>query len=45
MFNDNELVIDEGMLDNQVLISYITKYLQGKLGEQYLKTEDRITVK
>ena len=44
MFQDNELLIDEGMLDYQVLITYITDHLQGALSEKYSATEGRITV-
>ena len=45
MFMDNELLIDEGMADYQILVDYMTKNLDGKIGENYAKTEGRITVK
>ena len=45
MFMDNELLIDEGMLDYQVLVEYMTETLGGKIGAQYAQTEGRITVK
>ncbi len=35
MFRDNEVVVQPVMLDNQVLISYIQKYLNGVVGEKY----------
>lgn len=44
-FTDNEFIIEEGMLDYQVLITYITDILNGQLGERYSATEGRITVK
>ena len=45
MFMDNELLIDEGMADYQILVDYMTKNLDGKIGENYAKIEGRITVK
>lgn len=44
-FMDNELLIDEGMADYQVLVEYMTKTLNGKIGANYGKTEGRITIK
>lgn len=44
MFMDNPLLINEGMLDYQMLITYITETLQGNLSERYSETEHRITV-
>ena len=35
MFMDNELLLDEFMLDNQALISYIVDVLGGVVGEEY----------
>ncbi|MCR5399526.1 MAG: bifunctional metallophosphatase/5'-nucleotidase [Lachnospiraceae bacterium] len=35
MFEDCELLLDEVMLDNQVLINYITETLGGVVGEEY----------
>ena len=35
MFQDDPLLLDGIMLDNQVLINYITQSLGGVVGEQY----------
>ncbi len=35
MFRDNPVILDEVMLDNQVLINYITKTLNGVVGADY----------
>lgn len=43
-FDDNEFIIDGGMLDYQVLVTYLTEYLDGNISEKYSKTEGRITV-
>ena len=45
MFMDNSLPLNEGMLDYQVLITYITDYLGGTVGEVYTAAQGRITVK
>lgn len=45
MFMDNELLIDEGMADYQVLVEYMTETLGGKIDASYAKPEGRITVK
>lgn len=45
MFVGNELVLNDVMIDNQVLITYIRDTLQGRLGEKYAATEGRITVR
>lgn len=44
MFSDNVLLIDEGMADYEVLITYITDYLNGELSSLYSETEGRITM-
>jgi 2',3'-cyclic-nucleotide 2'-phosphodiesterase (5'-nucleotidase family) len=44
MFKDNELLINEGMLDYQVLMTYLTDALGGKVGTQYKQPQGRITV-
>lgn len=44
IFKDNVLLIDEGMVDYEVLINYITKDLNGELSGLYSETEGRITV-
>lgn len=45
MFADNVFVIDEGMLDYQILETYMTEKLGGKIGEEYSYTEGRIYIK
>ncbi len=35
MFRDNKVVVQPVLLDNQVLITYIQKYLNGVVGEKY----------
>lgn len=45
MFTDNTFIIDEGVLDNQILITYIKDVLQGELGATYSEVDGRITVK
>ncbi len=45
MFMDNEMVVEEeGMVDYQILITYINDYLNGTVGERYSAPEGRITV-
>lgn len=44
MFTDNVFLIDEGMLDYQVLITYMQEGLNGKIDTRYEKTEGRIQV-
>lgn len=44
MFADNHYVIDEGMSDYEILISYLTDYLNGALGEAYAGTDGRIVI-
>lgn len=44
VFADNELLIDEGAADYDVLIAYLTEKLDGQLGELYSDVEGRITV-
>lgn len=44
MFKDNKLLQDEVMIDNQVLISYITDELKGVVGETYAKPQGRINI-
>lgn len=44
MFMDNTLTINEGMLDYQVLITYITDPLGGTVSSDYAQTQGRITV-
>ena len=42
MFSDNVYLQESTMLDNQVLITYITKGLGGVIGEQYREPQGRI---
>jgi len=44
MFADNKLLINEGMLDYQVLMTYVTKNLNGAVGKEYAEPQGRITV-
>lgn len=44
MFKDNVFLQDEVMLDNEVLINYITKNLNGTVGEEYAAPQGRIKV-
>ncbi len=44
MFMDNVLLIDEGMIDYEILINYITENLNGELSELYSETEERIVI-
>ena len=45
MFQNDELLIDEGMIDNQVLMTYIVDILEGNLKDKYADIEGRITIK
>lgn len=45
MFQGDELLIDCGMIDNQVLMTYIVDILEGNLKDKYSSTEGRITIK
>ncbi|MEG1917911.1 MAG: 5'-nucleotidase C-terminal domain-containing protein, partial [Oscillospiraceae bacterium] len=45
MFMDNQVLQDEIMLDNQVLITYITENLKGIVPDTYAKAQGRITIK
>lgn len=45
MFVDNEFIVDRSILDNQILINYITDYLGGVItAEQYGAVKGRITI-
>ena len=44
MFMDNELTIDGGMLDYQILMTYLTDHLGGTVGNEYAEPQGRITV-
>lgn len=43
-FGDNEFIIEEGMTDYQMLITYLTEHLNGNLSEKYSAIEGRITI-
>lgn len=45
MFSDNELLLDEGMADHQVLTTYINDFLHGELADKYAATENRINIR
>ena len=45
MFMDNTLVMDEGMLDYQILMTYLTDDLGGVVGGTYEAPQGRITVR
>ncbi len=45
MFMDNELVIDEGMADYEILMTYFTDELNGTVGDGYALPQGRITVR
>ncbi len=45
MFMDNELTADEGMMDYEVLMTYLTEELNGTVGEEYALPQGRIKVK
>lgn len=44
MFMDNELLLDDGMADYQVLMNYIDGQLGGSIGAQYSEPQGRIVV-
>ena len=45
MFVKDELIIDSGMLDNQVLITYLKDVLEGNVSALYSEPQGRITTK
>ena len=45
MFKDNKILIDSTMLDNQLLISYITNNLKGTIPSEYATSQGRVTIK
>ena len=44
MFMDNKFLKDSVMLDNQLLITYITKNLKGSIPSSYAESQGRITI-
>ncbi len=45
MFVDNELTVDEGMIDYEILMTYLTDELNGTVGDEYALPQERIQVK
>ena len=45
MFIDNELTVDEGMIDYEILMTYLTDGLNGTVGEEYALPQKRIEIK
>ncbi|MFU0826273.1 MAG: Metallophosphatase [Lachnoclostridium sp.] len=47
MFQDNKILKDEVAVDNEILITYLTKYLDGVVGEDYANPagQGRIVIK
>ncbi len=43
-FMDNPLVVDEGMPDYQVLLTYITENLNGSIDSRYGSPQERIRI-
>lgn len=44
MFMDNKRLIDGGMLDYQILMTYLKDDLGGMVGDEYAGVQGRITV-
>ena len=44
MFVGNELLIDEGMMDYEVLMTYLSSVLDGNVGNDYASPQGRIEV-
>ncbi len=45
IFMDNELTVDEGMTDYEILMTYLTDELNGTVGEEYALPQGRIKVR
>ncbi len=45
MFMDNELTINEGMLDYEILMTYLTDELNGTVGDEYALPQERIEIR
>ena len=45
MFMDNELTIDEGMTDYEILMTYLTDVLNGTVGDAYALPQGRIEIR
>lgn len=44
MFMDNELTVDEGMIDYEILMTYLADELNGTVGDEYALPQGRIEV-
>ena len=45
MFMDNELTVDEGMVDYDILATYLTDGLNGTVGDEYALPQERIKIR
>ncbi len=45
MFMDNELTVDEGMIDYEILMTYLADELNGTVGDEYAMPQKRIEIK
>ncbi len=45
MFMDNELTVDEGMVDYDILATYLTDGLNGTVGDAYALPQERIKIR
>ena len=45
MFMDNELTVDEGMIDYEILMTYLKNELNGTVGDEYALPQGRIVIK
>lgn len=45
IFGDNNFLIKDAMSDYEILITYLTDHLDGKIGEKYASIEGRVTIK
>ncbi len=45
MFMDNELTIDEGMVDYEILMTYLADGLNGTVGDECALPQGRIEVR
>ena len=45
MFTDNALTTDEGMIDYEILMTYLMDGLNGAVGDEYALPQGRIVIK
>ena len=45
MFDDAKILANTGILDVEMLEDYITEYLDGKIGNEYSLSQNRIKIK